>query len=234
MWGSNCCHCDKSLCMKSCILFLLQVRLQTQAKPKPGEKLIYAGTIDCFKKTLAKEVRMPAAFTNQIKNIMLNVFPPSCCNLVIFFHPRVSKDSIKAWQPRSSGSHPCLLSVSLDLEWARNSNRKPPMISLRRWWLGFRLWYSSFHCFKLSKSVNMYASCLLKVSSAVCRRDVVWCVHHGHHGSWRANQMPPTGQTEIQGGAFHFANVSPRFLDSCLSSSQRRCVRETWEWDVMK
>lgn len=35
-----------------------QVRLQTQPKPKPGESLIYAGTIDCFKKTLAKEVRM--------------------------------------------------------------------------------------------------------------------------------------------------------------------------------
>nr|XP_019957040.1 PREDICTED: cAMP-dependent protein kinase type II-alpha regulatory subunit-like [Paralichthys olivaceus] len=33
----------------------IKVRLQTQAKPKPGESLIYAGTIDCFKKTLAKE-----------------------------------------------------------------------------------------------------------------------------------------------------------------------------------
>uniref|UniRef100_A0A3Q2DY20 Solute carrier family 25 member 20 n=1 Tax=Cyprinodon variegatus TaxID=28743 RepID=A0A3Q2DY20_CYPVA len=31
------------------------VRLQTQPKPKPGESLLYAGTIDCFKKTLAKE-----------------------------------------------------------------------------------------------------------------------------------------------------------------------------------
>ncbi|XP_061730233.1 cAMP-dependent protein kinase type II-alpha regulatory subunit-like isoform X2 [Nerophis ophidion] len=33
----------------------IKVRLQTQAKPKPGESLMYAGTIDCFKKTLAKE-----------------------------------------------------------------------------------------------------------------------------------------------------------------------------------
>lgn len=33
------------------------MRLQTQPKPKPGESLLYAGTIDCFKKTLAKEVR---------------------------------------------------------------------------------------------------------------------------------------------------------------------------------
>lgn len=43
------------------ILFSLplsQVRLQTQPKPKPGESLLYAGTIDCFKKTLAKEVSM--------------------------------------------------------------------------------------------------------------------------------------------------------------------------------
>lgn len=37
---------------------LSQVRLQTQPKPKPGESLLYAGTIDCFKKTLAKEVSM--------------------------------------------------------------------------------------------------------------------------------------------------------------------------------
>lgn len=35
---------------------LSQVRLQTQPKPKPGETPLYAGTIDCFKKTLAKEV----------------------------------------------------------------------------------------------------------------------------------------------------------------------------------
>ncbi|XP_062257813.1 cAMP-dependent protein kinase type II-alpha regulatory subunit-like isoform X1 [Platichthys flesus] len=35
----------------------IKVRLQTQPKPKPGEKLIYGGTIDCFKKTLAKEVK---------------------------------------------------------------------------------------------------------------------------------------------------------------------------------
>ncbi|XP_054881794.1 cAMP-dependent protein kinase type II-alpha regulatory subunit-like isoform X3 [Poeciliopsis prolifica] len=33
----------------------IKVRLQTQPKPKPGERLIYAGTLDCFKKTLAKE-----------------------------------------------------------------------------------------------------------------------------------------------------------------------------------
>ncbi|XP_026162303.1 cAMP-dependent protein kinase type II-alpha regulatory subunit isoform X2 [Mastacembelus armatus] len=33
----------------------IKVRLQTQPKPKPGERLVYAGTIDCFKQTLAKE-----------------------------------------------------------------------------------------------------------------------------------------------------------------------------------
>lgn len=50
-----------SLCVR-CALFIVfslssQVRLQTQPKPKPGESLVYAGTMDCFKKTLAKEVR---------------------------------------------------------------------------------------------------------------------------------------------------------------------------------
>lgn len=46
-----------SYCNKKCIPVFSQVRLQTQPKPKPGESLLYAGTIDCFKKTLAKEVR---------------------------------------------------------------------------------------------------------------------------------------------------------------------------------
>uniref|UniRef100_A0A667Y9U9 Solute carrier family 25 member 20 n=1 Tax=Myripristis murdjan TaxID=586833 RepID=A0A667Y9U9_9TELE len=35
----------------------IKVRLQTQPKPKPGESLLYAGTLDCFKKTLAKEIQ---------------------------------------------------------------------------------------------------------------------------------------------------------------------------------
>lgn len=39
------------------LVFIPQVRLQTQPKPKPGESPLYAGTIDCFKKTLGKEVR---------------------------------------------------------------------------------------------------------------------------------------------------------------------------------
>uniref|UniRef100_H2TUX4 Solute carrier family 25 member 20 n=1 Tax=Takifugu rubripes TaxID=31033 RepID=H2TUX4_TAKRU len=33
----------------------IKVRLQTQPKPKPGETVLYKGTFDCFKKTLAKE-----------------------------------------------------------------------------------------------------------------------------------------------------------------------------------
>uniref|UniRef100_H3DB03 cAMP-dependent protein kinase type II-alpha regulatory subunit n=1 Tax=Tetraodon nigroviridis TaxID=99883 RepID=H3DB03_TETNG len=33
----------------------IKVRLQTQPKAKPGETLLYRGTFDCFKKTLAKE-----------------------------------------------------------------------------------------------------------------------------------------------------------------------------------
>uniref|UniRef100_UPI003AAAC2B0 mitochondrial carnitine/acylcarnitine carrier protein isoform X1 n=1 Tax=Centroberyx gerrardi TaxID=166262 RepID=UPI003AAAC2B0 len=35
----------------------IKVRLQTQPKPKPGEIPLYAGTIDCCRKTLAKEVK---------------------------------------------------------------------------------------------------------------------------------------------------------------------------------
>ncbi|XP_016113388.1 mitochondrial carnitine/acylcarnitine carrier protein isoform X2 [Sinocyclocheilus grahami] len=33
----------------------IKVRLQTQPKPGPGESALYRGTLDCFKKTLAKE-----------------------------------------------------------------------------------------------------------------------------------------------------------------------------------
>lgn len=44
------------------VLLSSQVRLQTQPKPKPGESLLYAGTLDCFKKTLAKEVSMQTYF----------------------------------------------------------------------------------------------------------------------------------------------------------------------------
>lgn len=36
--------------------FVLQVRLQTQPKPLPGQSLLYSGTFDCFRKTLVKEV----------------------------------------------------------------------------------------------------------------------------------------------------------------------------------
>lgn len=36
--------------------FVLQVRLQTQPKPLPGQSLQYSGTFDCFKKTLVQEV----------------------------------------------------------------------------------------------------------------------------------------------------------------------------------
>lgn len=51
----------------NCIVFS-QVRLQTQPKPKPGETLVYKGTFDCFKKTLAKEVRVHAVFISFIIN----------------------------------------------------------------------------------------------------------------------------------------------------------------------
>ena len=35
--------------------FLFQVRLQTMPKPKPGETPLYAGTLDCVKKTVKHE-----------------------------------------------------------------------------------------------------------------------------------------------------------------------------------
>lgn len=60
-----------------------QVRLQTQPKPKPGETLLYRGTFDCFKKTLAKEVRAHAVVIAGIINGMkvslaLAYVSPSC------------------------------------------------------------------------------------------------------------------------------------------------------------
>ncbi|XP_053158926.1 mitochondrial carnitine/acylcarnitine carrier protein [Hemicordylus capensis] len=44
-----------------CLVFVghpldtIKVRLQTQPKPLPGQSLLYAGTFDCFKKTLVQE-----------------------------------------------------------------------------------------------------------------------------------------------------------------------------------
>jgi len=38
----------------------LQVRLQTQAKPAPGEKPMFTGTFDCAYKTVKNEVRLCA------------------------------------------------------------------------------------------------------------------------------------------------------------------------------
>uniref|UniRef100_A0AAR2JPE8 Solute carrier family 25 member 20 n=1 Tax=Pygocentrus nattereri TaxID=42514 RepID=A0AAR2JPE8_PYGNA len=35
----------------------IKVRLQTQPKPGPGQSPLYAGTFDCFRKTLAKEIQ---------------------------------------------------------------------------------------------------------------------------------------------------------------------------------
>lgn len=56
-----------------------QVRLQTQPKAKPGETLLYRGTFDCFKKTLAKEVRTPAVAPGIINHMRFlpYVSPPS-------------------------------------------------------------------------------------------------------------------------------------------------------------
>lgn len=39
----------------------------------------------------------------------------------------------------------------------------------------------------------MPCACILQVPTAVCCRDVVRGVHHGHHGSRRAHQVPPAG-----------------------------------------
>ena len=37
------------------ICSFLQVRLQTQPKPAPGQPAMYAGTLDCVKKTVKHE-----------------------------------------------------------------------------------------------------------------------------------------------------------------------------------
>ncbi len=182
-----------SLCVMliKSLLFSSQVRLQTQPKPKPGESLLYSGTIDCFKKTLAKEVRRHVAVVSG--KSLSRMSPPSWwCFPIIFIPHRVWKDSIKAWQPPSLESHPCLLSVSSDSGWARSYNRRPLIKSWRRWQLCHR-WCC---CCWLNCSRDDYVkiNCLLQISSVVCCGDVVWCVHHGHHGSRRANQVPPAGQ----------------------------------------
>ncbi|KAM8914680.1 mitochondrial carnitine/acylcarnitine carrier protein isoform 1-T1 [Spinachia spinachia] len=53
----------------------IKVRLQTQPKPKPGESLLYAGTIDCLKKTFAKEVRIHDAALSATRSMK---YCPKC------------------------------------------------------------------------------------------------------------------------------------------------------------
>lgn len=69
-----------------CALFFSQVRLQTQPKPKPGESLIYKGTMDCFKKTFAQEVRMHARVIGIIQDVSA---PSPWCFLLVLFSRRV-------------------------------------------------------------------------------------------------------------------------------------------------
>ncbi len=84
------CVCDINT---KCLLFLSQVRLQTQPKAKPGERLLYAGTVDCLKKTLAKEVRMHADVISGIYIKMLKCCPECLSSLVLMFphHHRPSQ-----------------------------------------------------------------------------------------------------------------------------------------------
>lgn len=104
------------------LFFSAQVRLQTQPKAKPGESLMYAGTLDCFKKTLAKEVRPPSP----------RRFPSIPCLTCLCLVPsRGSKGSTKEWRLQSLESRPCLPFVSLDSVWGGSSSRGAPTTSSR-------------------------------------------------------------------------------------------------------
>lgn len=62
-------------------------------------------------------------------------------------------------------------------------------------------WVVFHHCsvasFVKMESIRPFHR-LTQISSVVCSRNVVWCVHDSHHDSWRAYQVPPTGQKLFQ------------------------------------
>uniref|UniRef100_A0A8C7XLA9 Solute carrier family 25 member 20 n=1 Tax=Oryzias sinensis TaxID=183150 RepID=A0A8C7XLA9_9TELE len=83
---------------------------------------MYAGTLDCFKKTLAKEVRLPSP----------RRFPSIPCLTCLCLVPsRGSRGSTKEWRLQSLESRPCLPFVSLDSVWGGNSSRGAPTTSSR-------------------------------------------------------------------------------------------------------
>lgn len=161
--------------------FSAQVRLQTQPKAKPGESLMYAGTLDCFKKTLAKEVRPPSP----------RRFPSIPCLTCLCLVPsRGSKGSTKEWRLQSLESRPCLPFVSLDSVWGGSSSRGAPTTSSRGCFCR-----PAALCSRTAPQLSASALCSRppQVSAAVRCRDAVRRVHDSHHGSRRAHQVPPAG-----------------------------------------
>lgn len=169
----------------NCILFS-QVRLQTQPKPKPGETLLYKGTFDCCKKTLAKEVRVDVVFISLIINAT-----ESFLIHLMFFHHRSKglKGLYKGMAAPIIGVTPMFAVCFFGFGLGKKLQQKSPDDILT--WVIFR------HC-GAEQCIRMESgrlfNCLPQVSSAVCGRDAVWGVHYSHHDSWGAYQMPPTGQ----------------------------------------
>lgn len=132
--------------------------------------------------------------------IFLN-FCLALCFLIVFLPDRVWRGSIKAWQPRSSESHPCLLSVSLDSVWARNYNRDLLMISSRRWPLCRRPPRCSFNRYFVGD--HFY----------VCQ-----------HLSLRSCRFPQLFAAGMLSGVFTTAIMAPGERIKCLLQVRGYCV----------
>lgn len=175
--------------------------------PGPGESPLYRGTFDCFKQTLAKEVGNSRcmAFWFSIQCICL--FTTLCSLLFIpslshVLYNRGSKACTKAWQPLSLESRPCSLSASSALAWARNYNRKPLTMSLRRWLFHSRV-SSPFFLYGEIVCGRMYAcvcvcvvhyhllslsgihSCLLPACCQACSPQPSWPLENASSVSYR-------------------------------------------------
>lgn len=191
-----------------------QVRLQTQPKPKPGEALLYRGTFDCFKKTLAKEVRMCNVVISGIINY-LNFFLLS----PMFLHhlSKGVKGLYKGMAAPIIGVTPMFAVCFFGFGLGKKLQQKSPDDILT--------WVTFYHCgakWFVKMETSRPFDCLPQLSTAVCSRDVVGCVHYSHHDSWRENQMPPSGQK------FFHTHTNDRwsFLHCYLSNMHVRiCVR---------
>lgn len=176
-------------------IFFSQVRLQTQPKPKPGETLLYKGTFDCFKKTLAKEVRVDVVFISLILNSTESFLIP------LMFCRHLSKGLKGLYKGMAApiiGVTPMFAVCFFGFGLGKKLQQKSPDDILT--WVIFRH-CGAEQCIKMESSRPF--NCLPQVSSAVCGRDAVWGVYYSHHDPWRAYQMPPTGQKLFKTHKWH-------------------------------